>query len=174
LISLALCTELPATETAAAESEFYAEFADLDSRGCDAWVREHVIPQTRWLATGAQRLDRQEGGRRLVFDDRSAVSRALRDWLGQWPRVEIWGDCPAYDWVLFCELFGGARRLPAGVGYIPLDLATALALSGHDPDIDRRVFAGIGSGDNAHNALDDARTLRACHRRLQAESAQTG
>lgn len=132
------------------------------------WVRAHVIPATRWLRRpNPNPFDDRGTPQRGVLGDQAAVAAALADWLGQWPRIEVWGDCPAYDWVLFCELFGGARRLPAAIDYIPRDLATLLALRGLDPDLDRDRFGGIdrppGQG---HNALWDARAVRACCRRL--------
>lgn len=160
LISLAL--------VAADGREFYAEFADLDPAAADPWVRTHVLPLTRWLANAeAHPGDWQEGPTRMVYGPQPAVAAALGDWLAHWSRVTIWGDCLAYDWVLFCELFGGARALPEPVSYLPLDLVTLLALRGLDPDTDRAALAGLSdAAARRHDALWDARVLRACHARL--------
>jgi hypothetical protein len=161
LISLALCAQDGA--------EFYAEFLDYAAAGCDPWVIEHVIPRTRWLSRpGASPGATTEGQVRLCFGDSAQVTAELRPWLAQWDAIEVWGDCLAYDWVLFCELFGGARSIPGHIGYIPLDLATLFKLKGLDPDTDRASFAGISGADQGrHNALWDARVQVACLALLQ-------
>ncbi len=161
LISIGLCSEDGAA--------FYAEFSDYDADQCDDWLRTQVVTKTRWLSRNqAGPIDTREEDTRLVLGNRKHVRRALSDWLGQWPNIEIWSDCLAYDWVLFCELFGGARHLPANLHYIPLDLATALQQQGLDPDLDRADFAGLNNSVQ-HNALDDARIIRACHQKLLRE-----
>ncbi len=159
LISLALCAETgPA---------FYAELAGLDLTGLDPWVRDHVIPRTRWLSQPAPvRTWVREAGLTVGHDEAPAVARALAKWLARWRRVEVWADCLAYDWVLFCELFGGARALPPQVFYMPFDLVTLFKLRGLDPDTDRAVFAGFPADYPRHDALVDARISQACYRRL--------
>lgn len=68
---------------------------------------------------------------------------------------------PAYDWVLFCDLFGGALHIPSHIHYIVRDLATLLLCKGMDPDTDRFAMA-FGehnpppAGLARHNALADA------------------
>jgi hypothetical protein len=165
LISLALC--------AADGRELYAELSDFEREACDPWVARHVLPHTRWLhrqPLPAPRLER-EGGTSLCLGGRERVRQTLQEWLAGFGPVELWGDCPAYDWVLFCELFGGALALPSSVYYIPFDLATLLRVRGLDPDSDRAELAGgleaaAGAGAARHNALTDARLIRACHARL--------
>ena len=75
--------------------------------------------------------------------------------------VEIWSDCLAYDWVLFCQLFGGAFGIPKEIYYIPFDLCTLLRAKGIDPDVNREKFAEMEGGEK-HNALWDARVIKAC------------
>ena len=161
LISLGLCAESGAA--------FYAELAGLDLAALDPWVGDHVVPQTRWLSRpGAPREWVQEGELTAGFDAAPGVARALTDWLGRWSRVEVWADCLAYDWVLFCELFGGARALPPQVFYMPFDLVTLFKVRGLDPDTDRAAFAGV-PGTRPHHALADARLTLACYRRLMLQ-----
>jgi hypothetical protein len=74
----------------------------------------------------------------------------------------MWSDCYAYDWVLLCDVFGGAFRIPDCVYYIPFDLSTLLKLRGIDPDINREAYAERTS-DWKHNALWDARIIKACY-----------
>ena len=71
-------------------------------------------------------------------------------------------------WVLFCDLFGGAMKIPECVYYIPFDLATLFKVKGIDPDINREEYVGIIAGGNKHNALWDAQMIRACYTRAQS------
>jgi len=162
LISLALCAETG--------DEFYAEFSDFDRGQCDPWLRDHVLAHTRWVgADPPAPFVADEGRLRLCCGDRVRVRGELETWLRRFERVEIWADCPAYDWVLFCELFGGALHLPRPVFYIPFDLATLFRLKGLDPDTDREGFADLPASANGgprHNALHDARVARGCYHRL--------
>jgi len=162
LISIAFCSGQGA--------EFYAEFSDYAPEQCGDWLRDNVIAHTHWIAAGRTTpLVTVEGDTRLCFGNRELVRKELESWLGRFDAVEIWADCPAYDWVLFCDLFGGALQIPEQIYYIPFDLATAFKLHGLDPDTDRVEFAGVEQGAR-HNALHDARVARACHRRLLQET----
>lgn len=81
-------------------------------------------------------------------------------------KIEIWSDCLAYDWVLFCELWGGALKVPDEIYYIPFDLSTLFWIIGEDPDVNREAFAGLSTSEaDKHNALSDARVIRACYRK---------
>ena len=167
LISLALVAE--------DGREFYAEFTDHDRQQCDDWIRQNVLAHSRWLredtaipAPGQWR----EGALTLVLGNREQVRDALVDWLAQFAAIEIWADCPVWDWLLLCELFGGAFGLPKNIYYLPFDLVTLFKAKGLDPDMDRVEFAGwkLGKGKDGaqvrHNALCDARLARACHEKL--------
>lgn len=143
---------------------FYAEFTDYDKEQVDDWLRENVIANLRFgldecCAVGP--FDVEMAG------DTSVVVDMLSGWLEQFdPMVKMWSDCLAYDWVLFCQLFGGgAECLPKNVFYIPFDLCTFLWASGRDPDVAREEFAGSVSGAK-HNALYDAHVIKACFDRL--------
>jgi hypothetical protein len=77
---------------------------------------------------------------------------------------EIWSDCLAYDWVLFCDLFGGAMKVPSNIYYIPFDICTLFKARGVDPDVNREEFAGITG--SKHNALHDAKVIKVCYEKL--------
>jgi hypothetical protein len=49
------------------------------------------------------------------------------------------------------------------VYYIPFDLATLLKMKGVDPDISREEFAQAPPNGPKHNALWDARVIKACY-----------
>lgn len=140
---------------------FYAEMNDYDSRQVDEWIKENVIAHLRFY--------RQKESNPLIDLEHHAmkgdvweVQSSLREWLAQFETVEVWSDCLAFDWVLFCTLFGGAMEIPKNVYYIPFDLATLFKIKGIDPDINREEYAGMTEGKK-HNALWDAKVIKACY-----------
>ena len=124
---------------------FYGEFTDYDPEEATPWVREHVLP----LLSG-NRLSRAGFAHKrptmLVQGDTFSISRSLRSWFSQWggPKsVQIWADVLAWDWVLFCEVFGGAFFIPEQIHYMPMDLATLLWSKGIDPDTTREELGQV-------------------------------
>lgn len=164
LISLAFSAETG--------EEFYAEFTDCGLDQCNTWIQHNVLAHTRWLRHGeTEPLCRQEGKLRLCLGETPFVRGHLAEWLGQFPAIQVWADCPAWDWVLFCELFDGGLHIPKQVFYLPMDLATLFHCAGLCPDTSRATFVGLAGTDATdvpHNALWDARLAKACHARLSA------
>lgn len=159
--------------------EFYAEFTDYDRGQVDERVEENVI-QHLYLGKDGYEYESKESSPFLPFSSceshdlklsgaRVLVMNRLRHWLAQFSSVEMWGDCLAYDWVLFCELFGG--ELPRNVSYIPFDICTLFWVKGVDPDTEREKFSGMTG--TKHNALHDARVIKACHEKLMGEEEKT-
>ena len=130
---------------------FCAELDDFDRGQVDAWIETYVLAN----------LDPEKAN---WIGDRASTAAQLAKWLSQFSQVEMWSDCLAYDWVLFCELFDGAFGIPKNVCSIPFDLATLLKLKGIDPDVNRERFSG-GLSDSVpkHNALWDAQVIKACY-----------
>lgn len=127
----------------------YCELNDYDQAQVDDWLRENVI---RHLYRQGTTLEIPREAKDSVFGDKQAVRRSLQSWLYYQSsrgteQIEMWSDCLAYDWVLFCDLFGGAPSIPESVYYIPFDLATLFKLKGIDPDINREEFAGMVGGN---------------------------
>jgi hypothetical protein len=142
---------------------FYAEFTDYDKGQVDAWIKENVIDNLSIPGN----IESSGGPLELMVRGSTAVvGSALRQWLTQFDQVEIWSDVLAYDWVLFCQLFGHAFNIPKNVYYIPFDLATFFKVKGIDPDINRERFLEWPDSENKHNALWDARVIKACYERL--------
>jgi hypothetical protein len=129
--------------------EFYAEASEYAERQVDDWLRENVIANF----TGP-------------VMDKGDIADAITDFLKPYERVEVWSDCLAYDWVLFCDLFDHAFQIPDNVYYIPFDICTLMKVKGVDPDINREEFAGITG--SKHNALHDAKVIKACYDKLIA------
>lgn len=154
---------------------FYAELTDYDESQIDSWLRKNVINNlylkdiiqgvgSNWSPTTKETI---------VRGDQNFVAQILRTWfrdLGGWthpnPIVEIWSDCLAYDWVLFNELFGGAYGIPENVYYIPFDICTLFKMKNIDPDVLREEFIGEEVVGVKHNALYDAKVIKACYEKL--------
>jgi hypothetical protein len=161
--------------------EFYAEATDYDRSQIDDWLKTNVIDHLS--------LGEMEQGR-IDFDQDTPpeetptllklrgtcgfIATTLSDWLSQFGNVEMWSDCLSYDWILFCQLWGGGVEcLPRNVYYIPFDIATVFKIQGIDPDINRETFA-FGQyleemRNQKHNALWDAKVIKACCERLMRD-----
>jgi hypothetical protein len=135
--------------------EFYRELDDYDHSQLNDWLKENVIGN---------------------FKNEGSVNMGmLRDDLKEWLKaydygetIEMWSDCLAYDWVLFCEIFGGAFEVPKNIYYIPFDICTLMKIKGVDPDVNREEFAPLPMPDKIpkHNALWDAQVIKACYTKL--------
>jgi len=150
---------------------FYAEFTDYDTTQISPWLKENVINKLQGnlpvAATGVI-----TGNEVAVCGSRETIATVLRQWLAQFGVIEIWADVPAYDWILFCQLFGGAMHIPKNIFYAPFDIATLFRIKNliepvgkYERDISRHEFAGIDTG-NQHHALNDALVVKACYKKL--------
>lgn len=137
---------------------FYAEFTDYDEKQVDDWIQKNVI-ENLGVPKGL------DDNITLSVGNTATIEAALRKWLYQFGKIQMWSDCLAYDWVLFCNIFGHAFKIPTDVYYIPMDIATLLVAKGIDPDINREEFCGITS-DIKHNAAWDAYVIYKCHQKL--------
>lgn len=162
LISLGLIAENGQT--------FYAEFTDYDKKQVNDWIKENVIGNLLFANKIPELPYRNkqpviEYQRWEVYGTKDRVATKLREWFLQFESVEIWSDCLAYDWVLFCDLFGGAFEIPKNIYYIPFDLSTLLKMKGIDPDTKREDFAEISPDAHTykHNALFDAKVIKKCY-----------
>jgi hypothetical protein len=150
--------------------EFYAEFTDYNKIDIDEWLEKNVI----------QNLDHPKGDVRdcIVQEDRPKNMRVygtsdevkfyLEKWLQNFDEIEMWSDCYAWDWVLFCQIFSGAMAIPKNVYYIPFDISTLFWSKGIDPDVSRESFAQIQNQGKTqkHNALWDAKVIKGCWEKL--------
>ena len=142
---------------------FYAEFTDYDKSQVNDWIKENVI-NNLYLETGDNQPKTYENCN--IKETSTYIMEELKEWLSQFETVEIWSDCLAYDWVLFCDMFGHAFNIPSNVYYIPFDICTLFKIKGIDPDVNREEFAGFKNVKNKHNALYDARVIMECYKKL--------
>lgn len=159
LISLALVADTG--------DEFYAEFTDYDAHQVDPWIQDNVLTNLilAYHPVGSDVSNPE--GHHHIKGPTAFVAESLMEWLRRFGQAEIWVDVGAYDWVIFCQLFGGAQKLPKNIFYIPYDVATLFRVVGIDPDVRRDAFAAVNGWHDAlpqHNALHDAQVLRECWR----------
>lgn len=137
--------------------EFYAVLSDTwDPAQANGWVRENVLP---FLENGPRRT-------------REQVRQEILRFLGEDARPEFWADYGAYDWVVFCQLFGTMCDLPKGWPMFVMDFQQRL----------RAHYAATGyPGDHIlprlpvrtpHNALQDALELQYQMRWLEGQQCQ--
>ncbi|MBK9257707.1 MAG: 3'-5' exoribonuclease [Saprospiraceae bacterium] len=191
LISIALVAD--------SGEEFYAEFTDYSKvqmkkllAESDSAVFFNDLLEKRYLT---QKTDfrRSDKGTYLI-GNKKGIKNKLQKWFAQFESVEIWADVLAYDWVLFCELFGGAFGIPDNIFYAPFDLSTmfrkkgiigpltdegkikeiyhndkidinAMIIRKNFNDVSRFILAGVDS-KLQHNALEDARAEKICYEKL--------
>lgn len=130
---------------------FYAEYDHPNNFKLDDWIKENVIANF----TGEN-----------TFDNTANLVERIENFLRPYNEVEMWSDCLAYDWVLFCQLWGGAFGVPKKIYYIPFDICTVMKIKGVDPDINREEYAKMTGVK--HNALHDARVIKKCYEKLMS------
>ena len=132
---------------------FYRELSDYNENQVDSWIQENVL---RYIGRDAD-----------TPISREQLRADLEEWLSSYnEQIIMWGDCLAYDWILFCELWGGALHVPDYIHYIPRDICTLFAAKGVDPDVSRVRFAGLSDAYPTHHALGDAQLIRHCYNKL--------
>lgn len=157
-------------------STFYAEFTDYDKTQVhdDDWLYNHVMRNLLFEDRDEQREETISIVDNIIHVTMKSSTQyivgALDRWFVLFDSIEMWGDCLAYDWILFCNIFGNAFQIPKNIYYIPFDLATLMKLKGVDPDISREQFAYneyfIEMRNQKHNALWDAKTIKICYEKL--------
>lgn len=149
---------------------FYAEFTDYDRSQVDEWLMDNVIKNL--VDLDMEILVSEDNNGWYVRGDTETVKKNLEIWLAQFDKIEMWSDCLSYDWVLFCQIFGHAFKIPSNIYYIPFDICTLFKLKGIDPDISREDFSeppaltGINTPTRKHNALYDAKVIELCYQKL--------
>ena len=157
---------------------FYAEFTDYAHNQVDEWVQKNVIGNLILTDMTPNTIKFSEGMEtKYVKGCKKFIAKELDFWHQYiYPnyktiQLEMWSDCLAYDWVLFNDIFGTAFDIPKNVYYIPFDICTLFKLKGIDPDINREEFSQLTLTEEAvkHNALWDAKVIKACYERLMGE-----
>lgn len=164
---------------------FYAEFTDYDKSQCDEWIKNNVINNLKFeRLPGYVPICREDFAYSCwrfkpnvpitdmwnleMSGNTELIKEELTKWIDQFDSVEIWSDCLAYDWVLFCNIWGHAFNVPQVVYYIPFDICTLFKIKSVDPDISREEFSSMVDGQKKHNSLWDAMVIKECYNKLIA------
>lgn len=167
---------------------FYAELNDYDRSQVDEWLQKNVINNLRFSPpkNGEHEynvMSRSEeinpigkplsnGYNMEIRGNLKEVSEELKKWVSQFDNVKVWSDCLAYDWVLFNHLFGHAFNIPKNVYYIPFDICTLFEIKEIDADISREEFINNSVEGKKHNALYDAKVIKACYEKMMSGEKQ--
>lgn len=142
---------------------FYAELDDYDKSQVNNWILENVI-NNLIIHPDRKNYYRVTDNEEIHLGNSAHIADKLQEWLYKLGEVEIWSDCLHYDWMLFINLWGNAFSIPSNVYYIPFDICTLMKIKGVDPDINREEYTGMTG--HKHNALHDARVIKACYDKL--------
>jgi hypothetical protein len=112
----------------------YMVSADFDPADCNEWVQANVLP----LLGDAPRFPRE------------TIRDAVRAFIGDDPKPEIWGYFADYDWVVFCQLWGRMVDLPKGFPMFCMDIKQWAKQRGVD------IKSAVPQQTGSHNALVDA------------------
>lgn len=148
---------------------FYAELNDYDPTQVDEWIQKNVMDNLI-LSDFQMESDYFPHSDSVYFKGNiKNLKVALENWFSRFDSVTMWSDVLAYDWMLFCNIWGGALNIPSRIYYIPFDLATLIKVAGGEPDLVREELAGLEMTGNGkkHNALWDAKVIKECYCKLR-------
>ena len=147
--------------------KYYAISEEFDESLASEWVKDNVLSK---LPSHPQSFNPVEASPRQVSESKAWKSRAtikqeILEFVvaGNGP-IQFWAAWAAYDWVVFCWIFGDMIDLPEGYPYYCNDIIQWLNLLGLP-----REFLPPDS-DNAHNALADAQWVKESYYSLKKYS----
>lgn len=191
LISLALVAE--------DERSLYLEFNNYDRTQVDDWIFTNVIanlfllkredlanPDIEYASLIKRSFDDKFVSHieKNTYETGVSYKNLIEGWLRRFGQVQIISDCPAYDWVLFCGLWGNALRLPEFISPVCHDINQDLAkvymvsdregfnlirenIAFDSPDREADKFRDrTGIKSPKHNALWDAIVIKKCWGKL--------
>jgi inhibitor of KinA sporulation pathway (predicted exonuclease) len=129
--------------------EFYAQNIEAKLENANEWVRQNVFPHLK-----AFRADLIGKGVPLdptddVWMQRDVIANNIIWFVGSDPQPEFWAYNGAYDWVIFCQLFGTMSHMPRSFPNFVRDIKQLNEFLGN-----RQLPKAEGL---EHHALDDAR-----------------
>lgn len=117
--------------------EYYAISREFHEADASPWVRQNVLAQL-------------EPEKRVARKFLSLIAREIQEFVRpESERPEFWADFCAYDWVVFCQIFGTMMDLPAGFPMYCHEIRQLWE------DRGRPILPAQSSAE--HNALNDAR-----------------
>ena len=114
--------------------EFYAVSNEFDPATCNDWVKTNVLPLLPPKTSP-------------LWMSRAEIRRGVEMFIDEGDTIEIYGFYPAYDSVVFAQLFGTMADLPSSYPMNIIDLNFLL---------ERHGLSRLESPEGAHDALIDA------------------
>lgn len=143
--------------------QFYAEFTDYNSRLIDDWLQKNVIENL--LYNDRDHFIKKEENSIFMKDIKPNIKNAFESFILDMDSVTMFSDISSYDWVLFCDLWGGALNIPDKIDPFCRDIGHYLEQNGFDPFNQNREKIlekeGITIEGTKHNSLYDAKVIKA-------------
>ncbi len=145
--------------------EFYAELTDYDKKQVNRWIDENVIANLRNLQPLGKPNSPAVWPPNCYCGNTKRIAIELRRWFAEFKEpVQLISDVCAFDWVLFCNLFGGAFEIPKAVSPAPVDINQMIAAHLQCTpteafNVSREELADFPDGQK-HNALWDAQCIK--------------
>lgn len=155
--------------------ELYLEFNDYNKDQCDDWIQQNVIENTIKEGTNdviGIVLDETN----YHYGSKEELKVILAEWLSKFDDIQLVSDVCHYDMVLFINLFGTAFDLPDNITAVCHDINQDIALFYWISDKAAFDFSrediledlGINIRGNKHNALYDAKVIKAIHETIKS------
>jgi len=138
---------------------FYAECTSFKKENCNDFVMQNVLPKLKYTTYDMKDSIIRFGDQKhdaVVSDSLLKIGQAIKEYVGNDQQVEFWGYYSAYDWVLFCWLFGGLCNLPDNFPQYCIELQQCLDYYG-------KTIPSALLDRNNHNALEDAEFHKNIH-----------
>lgn len=149
---------------------FYCEFNDYNKSQCDEWINTNVVDKLLFNEYVHYSEFIEDSNTTYFKHNKAMVSLALIEWLSQFSKIELWGDCIVFDWLILLDLVSTettARNLPKNFNTVqPFDVMTLLEVKGVNPKEQRHVLLEIEESQNKHNALYDAEITKLIYERF--------
>jgi len=131
------------------DNEFYAVSCEWQINHADDWVKKNVIAQLPDDHFWKTIPEIKRGILGFVGCDDSDQEDPMY-FPGEWEEPEFWADWGAYDWVVFCWIFGKMIDLPKGWPMFIRDIQQWRSMLGN-PEMPEQPES------EEHSALNDAR-----------------
>ena len=147
--------------------KYYAISTGFNSRTASEWVKENVLSK---LPPRPESFNPTEASLRQISESKAWKSREtikqeiLKFISEDTSLIEFWAAWAAYDWVVFCWIFGNMIDLPDGYPYYCNDVIQWMNQLGLSRDF------LPPDPENAHNALADAQWVKDAHNALEQYS----
>ena len=135
--------------------EYYAADKDCPFWEASDWVWENVL-----MPMGVEKMTGEHCMVPIdptVWKPRSTIKQDILDFVGK-NSPKFWGEWGAYDWVVFCQIFGTMMDLPSGW---PMQCRDVVQLCEDELELSTDDWPKSLETEGNHNALLGAKTVKA-------------